>query len=82
VAKKVKTEEKKKRRGGNRPWKHILGTDRKYTARVERVNRRAGSRPASWEQTHDTDPQSKSASSEDASSGVTLVSLLSPSTEA
>lgn len=25
------------RRAGNKPWKHIYGVDRKYTARVDRA---------------------------------------------
>jgi hypothetical protein len=28
------------RRGGNKPWKHIYGVDRKYTARVDRAKDR------------------------------------------
>ena len=28
------------RRTGNKPWKHIYGVDRKYTARVDRAKAR------------------------------------------
>jgi hypothetical protein len=28
------------RRTGNKPWKHIYGVDRKYTARVDRAKER------------------------------------------
>lgn len=38
------------RRTGNRPWKHIYGIDRKYTARVDRLaarTSRAGQHPRS-----------------------------------
>jgi hypothetical protein len=30
------------KRKGNKPWKHVYGKDRKYTARVDRLAERRG----------------------------------------